>query len=197
MRLRQRTTLLESPEIEAPVAGVKGGPEYVYESVRVRNISEQPLVSVTFLVVVGFFPFDRPVVFIESEPVPVSLAPGEAVGLDIHLLCVRHALELQRDGKAQTHLAVTSTRDASGMPSTWTAPRSSPGLWSSPPHLPRARPRPVSTIGDTSIHRGPTSRSSARIALRNAPRGVWLDIGTLGADQGGEMAPDAKPLGDR
>ena len=96
--------------------GVDSTAAYVFENVRVRNVSESNVVALTFLAIVETQSFDRPVVFVKSAPVQVSLAPGEAALLNLQMLSAKQATELRRDlgGPAQAMLALLSARDSDG-----------------------------------------------------------------------------------
>lgn len=88
---------------------------HLFGRVRIRNVSEETLESVTFAVIVERFTPASTATLVPVEPVSVSLAPGAAQTLDVAFLPNEALLALrERGGKVQGALGVREVRFAGG-----------------------------------------------------------------------------------
>ncbi len=196
------------------LASVEGTEAFVFDAIRVRNISEEPITSVTFLAVVEFFlselrPSERPpVVIVESEPVIVSLAPGRAADLTIHFLSHQEALALQGKGRVRAHLAVASARRGDGTEWSFTPRRDARSVdealfLKGTAFVTRSLIESTAPVAASrwtcSDDRGYESSFGAIVPILGEDRfarctnGVWLDAGTLGRPSPDAGQGDRKP----
>lgn len=105
----------------APVSIIRatGDGTYALTQARLRNVSERRLESVTFLAVVEHPARVGPAILVPSDPLPVSLEPGEAGDVSLALLPIADVLELKqsRGYRAQVFLGLVRVTFADG--GTW------------------------------------------------------------------------------
>ena len=99
----------QQPGAPVTITRTSPGNGMVFDRVRVRNISEERITSVTFAAVIPDPLRSKPAIVVRSAPIETSLGPGEAAELSAQLLSMRELEGRPKPGPA-TMLGVVETR---------------------------------------------------------------------------------------
>ena len=106
----------QQPGSPIRLTGATGNDEYCFAQVGVRNSSERPITSVTFIGVIEHAGDAEPAIVVRSKPVAVAVAPGATADLSVALLPVTDVLQwkFSKGYRAQAMLGVVEVEFADG-----------------------------------------------------------------------------------